>query len=101
MNFCLNLEYFGNLNFSDISNNKQFMKTITNNGINPDKFLLVEKDKILSNEKVLANAFNNFFINTTSVLGVKDYDTRSTFFENLESLLRIFKDNYGIKRIKT
>ena len=52
---------------------KKFWKVIkpffSDKGLNSDKLLLVEKGNLVNNEKVLAKAFNHFFIN---VIGLKD-----------------------------
>ena len=55
--------------------NKKFWRTIKplfrNKKINPNKLLLVDKGDLVSNEIVLANLFNNFFISITLHLGLK------------------------------
>ena len=57
-----------------------------------------EKGNLFSNEKVLANTFNHFFVKITS--GLEDCDTSGRSFENLENLLESFKDNPSVKRMK-
>ena len=90
------------MDVTDISHNKKFLKTaepfFSNRRLSPDKFLLEEKGNTRSNVKVLTNAFNHFFIITTSCLDLKGCET---FFENLKSLPESFKNNLGSKRIKT
>ena len=53
----------------------------SNKGLNPDKFLQVEKGNARSNVKVLANAFNHFFVISTSDLDIRGCDTWGTFVE--------------------
>ena len=64
-NFCVMLlrrtkkDYFQNLNVKDFSDNKKFWKIIkphlSNKGLNSNKMLVKEKDKLVSNEKQLAS----------------------------------------------
>ena len=52
-------DYFQNLNVKDFSDNKKFWKMIkphlSNKGLNSNKMLVKEKDKLVSNEKQLAS----------------------------------------------
>ena len=52
-------DYFQNLNVKDLLDNKKFWKTIkphlSNKGLNSNKMLVKEKDKLVSNEKQLAS----------------------------------------------
>ena len=62
--FCVNLQrktkksYFEGINFKVISDNKKFWKTIKlflcYNGLNSNKLMLIEKDKLASEEPDLA-----------------------------------------------
>ena len=64
-NFCLNLlrktkkDYFQGLNVKDLSENKNFGKTIkyyfSNKSLNSNKLLLKEEDLLIRDEKQLAN----------------------------------------------
>lgn len=67
------------MDVTDISHNKKFLKTakpfFSNKRLNSEKFLLEEKGNTRSNVKVLTNAFNHFFIITTSCLDLKGCDT--------------------------
>ena len=109
-NFCVNLlkktkkEYFNKLNIKDLSSNKKFWKTIkpyfSNKGLNGNKFLLIENDNLISNEKDLASIFNNFFINITSDLHLKEAPKPQTSNESLDELLTRFSTHPSIKKIK-
>ena len=63
------------MNICDIFVNKKFWRTIKplfrNKKINSNKLLLVDKGELVSNEIVLANLFNNFFISITLHLRLK------------------------------
>ena len=81
-NFCVTLlrrtkkDYFQNLNVKDLSDNKEFWKTIkpyfSNKGLNSNKMLLIEKGEFVSDEKHLASIVNKFFINITKILNLKE-----------------------------
>ena len=64
-----------NLNLKDLSDNRNFWKTIkpyfSNKGLNSNKLLLKEKGNLVSDEKELATIMNNFFINITKDLELK------------------------------
>ena len=78
--FCTNLlkktksEYFRNLNIKELNDNKKFWKK--NKPFFLDKRLetnviLKEKNELITNSSTFANLFNNYFINITSTLKLK------------------------------
>ena len=79
------------------SSNKKFWKSIKQ----ANKLLLQEKGNLVSNEKVLTNTLNHFFVKNRSNLGLKDCETSGRSFENLENFLESLKDNPSVKRMKT
>ena len=68
--------------------------------MNGNKFLLIENDNLISNEKDLASIFNNFFINITSDLHLKEAPKPQTSNESLDELLTRFSTHPSIKKIK-
>ena len=77
-NFCVDLlrktkrSYFEQINIKDIRENKKFWKTIKpffrNKGINSNKLMLIENDKLISEEPLLARIMNEYFTNITKNL---------------------------------
>ena len=80
-NFCTNLlkktksEYFRNLNIKELNDNKKFWKKIkplfSDKGLETNNIILKEKNELITNSSTLANLFNNYFINITSTLKLK------------------------------
>ena len=74
-NFCVDLlrktkrSYFEQINIKDISDNKKFWNTIkpffSNKGLNSNKLMLIENDKLISEEPLLARTMNEYFTNIT------------------------------------
>ena len=83
-NFCVNLlrktkaEYFQKLNVKDLSDNRKFWKTIkpffSNKGLNSNKLMLKENNRLITEEKELATVMNTFFVNITESLDLKKDD---------------------------
>ena len=80
-NICVNLlrkskkQYFKNIDVKNVTDNKKFRKTMTPKFSNKCKttiiIVLIENEKILQDNKVLANTFNNYFTDVTNCLGLK------------------------------
>ena len=80
-NICVNLlrkskkQYFKNIDVKNVTDNKKFWKTMTPKFSNKCKttiiIILIENEKILLDNKVLANTFNNYFTDVTNCLGLK------------------------------
>ena len=76
MNFSVKLprktkeKYFSDINVKSISDNKRFWKTIKpfffNKGLNTNNMMLVEDNKIVREEEIIANIMNNYFTNITA-----------------------------------
>ena len=91
-----------NLNLKDLSDNRNFWKTIkpyfSNKGLNSNKLLLKEKGNLVSDEKELATIMNNFFINITKNLELKK-DSKGKL-NNLKYILKAFESHPSIEKIK-
>ena len=82
-NYCVNLlrkekkKYYKNLDLKNITDNKQFWKTMkplfTDNHKNNRKITLIDGEKIISNETEVAEIMNDFFSNAVSKLDIKGY----------------------------
>ena len=75
-----------------LSDNKKFWKTIkpyfSNKGLNSNRLFLKEKGNPVSNEKQLATIMNNFFINITKDLELKEDNSSNA--STLENVLKVF-----------
>ena len=108
-NFCVKLlrktkkGYFNNLNIKNINDNKAFWKIIklyfSNEGLNSSSFILLEKNKIVTNDQDIAN-MNNYFLSITSHINIKpgqiNYSKNLTIenLKNHESIQRIALANF-------
>ena len=80
-NFCVDLlrrtkrSYFRQINIKDNSDNKTFWYTIkpffSNKGLISYKLILLENDKVISEEPLLARTINEYFTNITKNLNLK------------------------------
>ena len=74
-------EYFQKLNVKDLSDNRKIWKTITpsfsNKGLNSNKVMLEENNRLTTEEIELANVMNTFFVNITESLDLKKEDESS------------------------
>ena len=70
--------YFAKLKPSEFSDNKKFWKTVnplfTEKGISSDKITLIENKSIISDDKGVAEIFNDFFSNAVKNLNIDYYE---------------------------
>ena len=63
-------KYFSDIKVKSISDNKRFWKTIkpffSNKALNTNNMMLVEDNKIVREEEIIANIMNNYFTNITN-----------------------------------
>ena len=81
LNICVNLlcksekQCFSNIDVKNVTDNKKFWKIIRPKFSNKCKpanaIILVEDEKILQDEKSIANTFNIYFTDVTHSLGLK------------------------------
>ena len=81
-NYCNRLykrekkKYYTNLNLKNITENKKFWKTIkpffTDKGGSKNKVILVENDNIISDDKEVAQTFNDYFDKAVKSLGISE-----------------------------
>ena len=86
-NYCVNLsrktkkQYYEYSSVKNVINNQTFWKTVKpclcDKGSNSKRITLLESDSILTDDKDIAKAINNFFINITKNLNLKPYNTRT------------------------
>ena len=68
-------QYFAKLNVKDVADNKLFWKNVkpyfSDKGSYSTKITLVEKDKIITDEKPIANIMSEHFVSITKKLSLK------------------------------
>ena len=100
-------KYYKALKLSDVNDNKNFWKTVKllfGNKIKcKSQIALVEGNNLVTDDKVLAETFDKFFVNVAATLGIKveklpsNYDDRDY---NLDELIIRYNDHSGILPIK-
>ena len=75
--------YFSKLNPSSIQTSKSFFQTFkpyfSNKYTCAEKLLLLENGGIVSNDKTIAECFNDYFVNITHDLDIKEWPTTFSF----------------------
>ena len=66
-------------------------------GLETNNIILKEKNELITNSSTLANLFNNYFINITSTLKLKQSPPK---FPSIPNLLIYYRDHMSIKKIK-
>ena len=74
--------------------NKPFF---SNKGLETNNIIIKEKIKLITNISTLANLFNNYFINITSTLKLKQFPLK---FQSIPNLLIHYRGHMSIKKIK-
>ena len=100
--------YFGNLDLKKITDNKKFWNTIkplfSNGSSKTGKITLVENKEIITDDKEVAETFNNFFIDAVSSLGIRENKALENSTEYISDpvfiALKKFQDHPSILEIK-
>ena len=100
--------YFGNLDLKKITDSKKFWNTIkplfSNGSSKTGKITLVENKEIITDDKEVAETFNNFFIDAVSSLGIRKNTALENNTENISDpvfiALNKFEDHPSILEIK-
>ena len=116
-NFCVKLlrktkqDYFNNINIKSVSDTKKIWKTIkpyfSNKGLNSKKIFLSEKGKLIKDPVVIAITMNDYFVNITQTVGLKQFrfDDANNLFEVHKSIIRIksnldnVSDKFDFKKV--
>ena len=98
-NYCVNLlrkskkQYFSNINVRDVSDSKSSWKSLkpyfSNKGSNSNKITLVENNAIITNDRVISESINKFFINTAKKLNLKLF--KNSFDTDINQITSVFK----------
>ena len=108
------ISYYGNLKPANITDNKKFWKMVkplfSDKVKSADSITLIENNKIVSDDKEVADIFNTFFGNAVKMLNIESYEHFSfdeyflrTDTENEDPIKRAiekYADHPSIKKIK-
>ena len=102
------MNYYGNLNEKDITDNKKFWKTVkpflSDKSINSDKIHLNENGELIDSKSKAAEVLNEFFSNIIKNLKIPEYENLNRNFEKvkdpvLKAILK-YKKHLSIIAIK-
>ena len=69
------IKYWGNLDLKKYTDNKKFFDTVkplfSKSGMGKQKITLVENNDIITEDKEIAEKFNNYFITSVSSLAIR------------------------------
>ena len=107
-NYCVNLlsktkkQYYKNLSVKNVMDNQTFWNTVkpyfSDKGLNSRRITLLENDSIQTEDKNIAKAMNNFFINITKNLNLKPYNDSS--LTNINEIISNFDNHISIEKVK-
>ena len=113
-NYCTNLarkvkrNFYNNLDTKQILDNKRFWKTVkplfSEKHINGKKITLLEGDKIISEDREVAEILNTFFSNIIDNLELKKddkilYDTEHNMSDHISTIIEKFKSHPSVLKI--
>ena len=85
----------------DLNDNKRFWKKIkpffSDKGLHTNNILLKDKKRLVTNSSIIANTFNNYFINTANTLNLKPSMPKS---KSLPDLLKLYENHFSVLKIK-
>ena len=102
------MNYYGNLNEKDITDNKKFWKTVkpflSDKSINSDKIHLNENGELINSKTKTAEVLNEFFSNIVKNLKIPEYENLNRNFQKvkdpvLKAILK-YKNHPSIIAIK-
>ena len=102
------INYYGNLNEKDITDNKKFWKTVkpflSDKSINSDKIHLNENGELINSKTKTAEVLNEFFSNIVKNLKIPEYENLNCNFQKvkdpeLKAILK-YKNHPSIIAIK-
>ena len=109
-NYCVKLlkkskqNFYNNLDVKQVTDNRLFWRTIKPNFSDKIKknenIILVENDKIISDELEIAETFNNYFGNIISDLGIKNDNILSENSDPVINAISYYENHPSINKIK-
>ena len=101
-------EYYSNLDPNNINTTKSFFQNFkpffSSKYTHSEKLIIVEKGEILSNDIHIAECMNNYFINITDTLDIKEWPTNAEFEslnDPIDKALLKYAQHPSIEQIKT
>ena len=93
-------KYFCNLRVKDLNGNKKFWKKIkpffSDKGLQTNN-ILKDKNRLVTDSSIIANSFNNYFINIIDTVNLKLFLSKS---KSLSDLLKLYEDHFCALKIK-
>ena len=100
--------YFVQLDMKHLNDSRKFSKIIkplfSDKGMNSNKMMIIEKDKLLSEENSIAEVMDNYFVDISKSLNLKDSSESNV--DNPGSKIRhslknvLFEDHVSVKIIR-
>ena len=110
-NFCSKLykkerkKYYNNLNIKNITENKEFWRTIkpflSEKTKSSQKIFICKGDEIISDDRDIAENFSQFFQNAVNSLGIENNQTIIEGENPVDTAIKTFENHPSIKLIKT
>lgn len=107
-NYCVSLlrktkrSYFKGLRMTSITDNKKFWKSVkplfSNVSYNTNKIILIEKEKIVTDEQKLCKIFNEYYTNITKNLPIKPNDDTHT--ATIHDAIHSYTNHISILKIR-
>ena len=66
-------------------------------GLQTNNFILKDKNRLVTDSSIIANTFNNYFINITNTLNLKPSMPKS---KSLSDLLKLYEDHFSALKIR-
>mgnify|MGYP001792265277 CR=1 FL=1 len=108
-NLCVNLlrqnkrHYFNNLNIKSVTDSKKFWKNIKPNFVNENKaadtIILSQNEKIIKDQRIVAEEFNNYFTDITKSLELKKTKSFNSN-HSISDIINHFKNSESVIKIK-
>ena len=100
--------YFGQLDMKHLNDSRKFCNIIkpfsSEKGVNSNKMMIIEKNKLLSEKRSIAEFINKYFVDISKGLNLKDCS--ETNVDNTGSNIRyslknvLFEDHVSVKTIR-
>ena len=102
-------DYFANLDINIVTDNKKFWKAIkpifSDKSCFKSKITLIENNEIISDDNLIANILNEYFVNITKDLNIKTYDIEEipedliTEIDHIDKIIYNYNNHPSILKI--
>ena len=76
---------------------KKIKSFFSDKGLQTNNIILKDKNRLVTDSSIIANTFNNYFINITNTLNLKPFTPKS---KSLFDLLKLYEDHFSVLKIK-